>query len=321
MADALTKEAPLTQKVKEVTLFGVKVKEGTNEFKYLSQVDDYDTSKKYVFQLADVVAEREKPVIDARTSRPIPHRQFIPYRNLVLSSQIVWNGSRTHIRYYDGCETIFTTAQPKEKDVIDQLIQQSKRRHFQDGKLVVDGYEKMLLLFLNICSTNGESPFRVKAANGVFIPVNPDAIATVETEKMDNIEKALELAKEASEEKMRIHANYLGIATKDYDSGNDLSVKEIRATYRKYALAHAVDFIKSYGNKSIEVKYYIDKALLDGTINNKLNPNMAAWKKSNSQICDISGLISNEAISERLFEFSQSEAGEEFLVQLKAIYN
>jgi len=33
----------------------------------------------------------------------------------------------------------------------------------------------------------------------------------------------------------------------------------------------------------------------------------------------VSGLKTNEALSQRLFEFSQSEDGEEFLIQLKAI--
>lgn len=134
------------------------------------------------------------------------------------------------------------------------------------------------------------------------------------------IEQAIGYAKEATRTKMLIHANYLGIPTTDWDSGNDLSDNEIRTAYRKEALQNPQNFIETYGNKSIEVKYFIDKALESGLINNKFNSNKATWSSSNSEICDISGLRSPEAIASKLFEFSQLEDGEEFVIQLKSIY-
>lgn len=293
--------------------------DGIKEREALSQ--EWDTEKKYVFQLAARNMEREKPVFDMRTNRPTPHNEFKPFQNLLMSSQIVWDKGRVGIRYYDGCQSLFISEQPKEKEVIDQLIKQTRPRNFLDGKLIIDGYEQMLLLYVSICSTNTESEFRIRDANGIFFPVDKEKKAKAEEAKMNKIEEALELAKNAKEEKMMIHANYLGISTTDYDSGNELTPKEIRAAYRKKALSDADMFISSYGNKSIEIKYYIDKALMDGTINNKLNPNKAAWGNSNNPICDISGLKSNEAIAAKLYEFSMLEEGEEFIIQLKAIYN
>lgn len=307
MANALKEVAPLLEKKWEL------------EESYLNK--EYETGKKYVYQLAAENLDLSKPVIDMRLNRPVPHKKFKPSQNLVMSSQIVWKGQRTNILYYDGCTTIFTADQPKEKDVIDQLKRQTKERKFLDGSLIVEGYDRMLLLFLDICSWNVESPFRTKTANGIFLPMNPDKKANAETAKLDNIEKALDLAKQASEVKMMIHAAYLGINTIDFVSGNELTPKEIRAAYRKRAMEDSQNFIDSYGNKSIEIKYFIDKALMNGTINNKLNANKAAWSTSNSPICDISGLKSNEAIADRLFEFSQTEEGEEFVIQLKALYN
>ncbi len=290
---------------------------GANEKAALAQ--EFDVTKKYVYQLAAENMEPERPVINMRTQRPEPHKKFKPSQNLVLSSQIVWNGSRTNIRYYDGCESIFVSEQPKEKDVIDQLCQQTKRRNFLEGKLIVDGYDKMLLLYLNICSWNCESPFRTSTANQIFIPMNQEKIATVEAVKLDQIEEALKYAREASVTKMMIHASFLGIPTTDYDSGNEMTEKEIRTEYRKVASKFPDKFIESYGNKTLEVKYYIDQALLKGTINNKINVNKAAWGTSGTVICDISGLKTNDAISQKLFEFSQTDEGEEFLIQLKAI--
>ena len=184
-----------------------------------------------------------------------------------------------------------------------------------DGKLVVEGYERMLLLYLNICSWNTDSTFRTNTANGIFTPQNADKIATVESERLDMIEEAMGYAREASTQKMLIHSAYLGIPTTDYDSGNDLTEKQIRTEYRKAASANPKLFIESYGNKGLEIKYFIDKALLKGTINNKVNVNKAAWS-TGTVICDISGLKSNEAISQRLFEFSKTEEGEEFVIQL-----
>jgi hypothetical protein len=236
-----------------------------------------------------------------------------------MTSQIVWNGGRIGIRYYDGCTSIFISDQPKEKDVIDQLIVTTRRRNFLNGKMVIDGYEKMLLLYLNICSWNTESLFRTSTANGIFTPQNADKIATVESDRLDMIEKAMGYAREASLTKMLIHSAYLGIPTEDYDSGNKLTEKEVRTEYRKVASKKPKEFIESYGNKHLEVKYYIDQALLKGIIHNKFNPNKATWKSSNTVICDISGLKNNEAISQALFDFSKTEAGEEFVVQLRAI--
>lgn len=315
MANATTLAAPLKKEFIEVE--GLKVVKDSNEHRALLQ--EFDPSKKYVFQLASENMHTEKPVIDAKTQRPLPHKRFKPFQNLIMTSQIVWNNGRIGIRYYDGCESIFVSQQPKEKDVLDQLIQSTRRRNFLDGKLVVEGYEKMLLLYLSICSWNSESLFKTTTSSAIFVPQNSDKLATAESDKLDMIEEAMSYAREASPTKMRIHSAFLGIPSIDYDSGNELTEKEIRTEYRKAASRNPKLFIESYGNKTLEIKYYIEKALISGVINNKFNPNKATWGNKNTVICDISGLKSNDAIAQRLFEFSQTEEGEEFVVQLKAL--
>lgn len=319
MADALT--AP-QKKVEIVTIWegeiAEQVEKGSKEHKALSQ--EFDHTIKYMFELAQQNPERDLPVINMVTKRPISHVKFSPYRNLILTSQIVWKGQRRTIRYYDGCSTIFSDKQPKDKELIDTLIKQSRPQRFIDGKCGFYGDDKMLLLYMNICSWNGESEFRTRTAEAVFIPVNQDKQASLESSKLDAIETALKYAKEASELKMRIHCDYIGISTIDYDSGNDLTEKELRTKYRKEASRNPEEFIRTYGNKAIEIKYYIDRALREGLISNKFNPNKATWGRSNTEICDISGLKSPEAISQKLFEFSQLEEGEEFVIQLKTLF-
>lgn len=316
MADA-TMIAP--KKKEFVELEGHKIEKGSKEHLILAQ--EFDADIKYMFELAEPSIEREMPIIDVREKRAVPHQKFKPYQNIVMSSQIVWNGQRVNLRYYDGCDSIFVSQQPKDKDVIDQFIKQTRVRAFMEGKFGINGDEKMLLRYMLICSWNGLSEFRTRTANSIFIPLDKGKQALVESSKLDQTETALAYAKEASETKMLIHANYLGIATIDYDSGNELTPKEIRIEYRKRALKDSANFIETYGNKNIEVKYYIDKALEKGLISNKFNPNKATWQKSNSVICDISGLKTNEAIAVKLFEFSSTEEGEEFKIQLTALFN
>lgn len=291
------------------------------EEEYLNM--QFDPGKKYMFELAVKNPERELPVleVDGQRSRPIPTDRFPPYRNIVLTSQIIWKGQRRIIRYYDGCDSIFADEQPKDKETIDQFIGTTRRREFIKGKFGAYGDERMLLLYLNICSWNANSPFRTRSADAIFVSSDTMKIASEESRKLDLTEKALQLAKEASITKMMIHASYLGIPMQDWDSENDYTPEEIRAQYRKRALKDAEGFIESYGNKSIEIKYYINQALIKGLISNKFNPNKATWANSNSVICDISGLRSNDAIAEKIFEFSQLQEGEEFVIQLRALFD
>jgi len=328
MADAL-QDAPLTipkhgrgKQKKTLTENDLVVQKNeplTKEQIVLSQ--KFDTNKKYMFELAKKNPEREQPVMDMSTKRPAPHKEFIPFRNIVYTSQIVWNGDRRILRYYDGCKSIFSDEQPKDRETIEQLIKQTKRRGFQEGKFGAYGDERMLLLYMTIASWNSESEFRTRSADAVWIATNRDKQLSVESQKLDDQMEALKLAQEATEQKMFIHANYLGVPLMDYDSGNEFTTEEVRVKYRKQALRNPSEFISSYGNKKIELKYFINKALEQGLINNKFNKNKATWANSNTEICDISGLRSNEAISDRLFEFACTEEGEEFEIQLRALFS
>lgn len=283
---------------------------------------EFDPQKKYMFELAVQNAERELPVIevDGQKSRAIPTERYKPYQNIVLTSQVIWKGQRRILRYYDGCSSIFADEQPKDKAEIDQFIKVTQPRAFLKGKFGAYGDEKMLLLYMMVCSWNEESPFRTRSANVIFKASDTVKVASAESKKLDETERALQLAKDASRTKMIIHAAFLGIETEDFDSGNPLTDAEIRTKYRRRALQDASYFIDSYGNKSIETKYYINQALIKGIITNKFNPNKATWQNG-KEICDISGLRSNDAIGEKVFEFSQLEDGQEFQIQLKALFS
>lgn len=314
MAHASSKEAPVLEKgtPQKVTTL-------SKEERFLAQV--FDPERKYMFELANQNLPRQLPVIDFRANRPIPHKPYKPYQNIVLSSMIIWKGQRRGVRYYDGCDSIFMDEQPKDKDVIEQYIRQTQRRQFIDGKFGCYGDERMLLLYLLIASWNADSEFRTRSADVIYRAVDAAKKATAESEKLDLIERALELAKNAPLQKMMIHADYLGIPLKDFDSDNDLEEKEIRTSYRLEASRNAKVFVDSYGNKALEMKYYIKKAINQGLIDVLTDPNNAKWKQSGRVICPIAGLRSFEAISDKLLEHSQLEEGEEFKVQLNALFS
>ena len=284
---------------------------------------EFDPEKRYMFELVQKVSERELPVMEVRGNRTlsIPQKKHKPFQNIVLTSQIIWKGQRRMLRYYDGCDTIFVDEQPKDKETIDQLIKQTNkdRLNFLDGTVGFLGYDKMLLMYLFACSWNQDSPFRTPTADTIFLCQNPDKVAEEEASFLDLQEEARDLAKKAPEQKMLMHSKFLGIPLTDWTSGNDLSILQIRTAYRKKALEMPQEFLASYGNEKMEVKYFIEQAIMEGKINNKQNPNKAQWKNG-SVICDISGMKTTEVIAEKLFTFSQTEEGEEFAVQLKALY-
>jgi hypothetical protein len=331
MADAQEIDAPLPKKrqtrAKKVEAKVTTVDVLTEELE-LTPEDQilktkFDPKKKYMFELAEVNAPRELPIMIVQNNKasPEPFRKFKPYCNLVYTSQVTWKGERRNLRYYDGCTSIFQDEQPKDKELMLDLIKRTKRRAFLEGKFGCFGDERMLLLYLMICSWNVDSEFRTRTASEVFRASNPDRMANEGSAKMDAIEKALVLAREATEIKMKVHASYLLIPEIDFESGNEWTPKELRTLYREAAASNPKVFIESYGNKNLETKWYIQKALQAGTISNKYNPNKAAWKGSNTIICDISGIKSQEGILDALFEFSKTEAGEEFAIQLKALYS
>jgi hypothetical protein len=326
MANAETSTAPLKKEgAKEIrveidTFFPAeKVIENSKEHLALTQV--FDTGRKYMYQLANENEQRQNPVIMIQNgvSHVVSHKKYITQRNIIFSSQIVWEGQRRNIRYYDGCTTLFVDKQPQDKDAIAQAISNTKKHNFIEGKAGFYGEERMLLLYLNICSWNVDSPFRTQRADGIFRSLDQNKAAEETSLRVDQMERALSMAKDASQEKMLIHAEFLEIPTMDWDSDNAYTPKEIRAKYREYAINNPSHFIETYGNKNIEVEYRIKKALEKGTITNKNNPNKATWGSKGTVICDISGLKSQEAIAKKIFEYSQTDEGSEFLMQLKAL--
>lgn len=290
-----------------------------------------DINTRYAYVLSQKNDVRGKVYDENGNKRE--EQPYKPYLNLLLRSSIVWDGSvdpfskkprakgRHQIRYYDGCTTLFVDEQPREKEVIDQLLSATRQLSFAYGFLFVYGYDSLLKIYLDWCSYNEDSPYRIPKSNAIFKAVNTEKQSKEEELKLELEDEVREMAKNATPKKMRIHAKYLGIPFEDSVTMQPLSDKAIRIEYRKAANSNPDHFKKSFNDKTIEISTWISEAIMTGQISTGVIPNSAVWTKGNTIICNTSGLKAHNLIVEKLVEFSQIEEGFDFLTQLKALYN
>jgi hypothetical protein len=129
------------------------------------------------------------------------------------------------------------------------------------------------------------------------------------------------MAKKATPKHMRIHARFLKISEIDDKTMRALSDDAIRVEYRKMAMHDPANFIKTFNDKSIHIKHWIEKALASGELSTSLIPNRVVWSKRGVEVCDISGLQTTDGILNKLIEFAQTDLGVEFKEHLEAFYN
>lgn len=290
-----------------------------------------DINTRYAYVLAQENEVRGKVFDENGNKRD--EVKYKPYLNLLTRSSIVWPGGddpfsgkprakgRHQIRYYDGCTTLFADDQPKEKDTIDQLLSASRQLTFDYGYLFVYGYDTLLKLYMDWCSYNDESPYRIPNFKAIFKSVNTEKESLKEAALLELEDEARELAKNAPVKKMRIHAKYLGVPDTDQITMQPLTDTAIRVEYRKAAKENPTLFKKSYNDKTIEINTWVMEALNTGQISTDLIPNSAVWAKGGTVICGTDGLKDRVLIAEKIVEFTQTEDGSDTLVQLKALYS
>lgn len=290
-----------------------------------------DINTKYAYVLAQENEKRGRVYDENGVARDeVKHK---PYLNVILRSSIVWDGredpfsgkprakGRQGIRYYDGCTTLFMDDQPKEKETIDSLLGATREVVFNHGYLFIYGYDALLKVYLDWCSYNEDSAFRIPNSPAKFKMVNSEKESQQDEALLELEDKARDLAKNAPVKKMRIHAAYLGLPFIDAITGHDLSESAIRTEYRKEAKRMPKRFVESYNDKTIEVSTWIADALSTGKISTKKRPNSALLMPGEVFLCDISGLKDNDLIIQKLVELTQTEEGSDLLAQLKSLYS
>lgn len=309
--------------------------------KVLEQPSIEDFDKKYSYVLA--VKPEERPLVfDGNTGKELKSPEYKTGRlNVLLRSSIVWDGSDAEyetkddpnskllsghrpgmytIRYYDGCSTLFEDQQPKDREQIEALTKSTREIFFLDGYLHVDGSDVMLKKYLDICSWNADSTYRSKRVQPIFQLANPDVVAEKLDESLDKLEEALALAKKAPDNKMMIHAAFLGVELVDPRTSIEHSTKVVRVKYREMAKLHPAKFVESFNDDGIQVAGWINKAMIEGVVSTSIIPNKAIWKDGGSIICDLTGLKAEDSILNRLVEFAKSDIGIGFKEMLEKLY-
>lgn len=263
---------------------------------------------------------------------PIKEPEYQKRKNLLLRSSMNWPGGidpftgkerrkgRYLIRYYDGCTTLFIDDQPKDPTIIEPLVAGTKELFFNYGYLSIDEYDTMLKTYCDWASWNEGSPYRNNRVNAIFKLLDTEELRREEAANMDKVEEALLLAKKATVKHMRVHARYLEISDIDPQTMRALSDDAIRTEYRKAAMHNSADFIKSYNDKSIHLKHWINLAMASGDLSSTLIPNRVVWSKIGVEVCDTTGLMTNDGILNRLIELAKTEAGTEFRERLETLY-
>jgi len=290
-----------------------------------------DLNTKYAYVLPEKNEKRNNVFDEKGRLRSEP--DYKPRLNLLTRSSILWPGGkdpfsqkdrpagRYLIRYYDGCTTLFIDDQPKDKETIDQFVSNTRELYFLNGYLYCFGYDTMLKNYLDWCSWNENSPYRVPTIDVKFKAIDSERQSKIEAENIDKMEEALLLAKKATVKKMRMHCKFLGVAMEDYVTNIALSDDALRTAYRKEAQANPKVFVDTFNDDSIQMVSWVETAIETGEISTSIIPSKAVWAKKGAEICDMSGIKSKEGIVNKLVELSKTTEGEEFAAQLKAIYN
>jgi hypothetical protein len=314
----------------------------TKSKKKVGEVSAEDFDKKFGYVLFVKNDERGK-IYDGYNGREVRGPEYKPRQNILLRSTIIWDGSdavyedpknpqsklisghkpgRQIIRYFDGCPTLFEDEQLKmyDRETINRMVDSTKEYFFQRGYFYVQGNDTMLKQYMDICSWNADSEYRVPTVQPIFKTLDVESSAVVLEDTLDALEEALTLAKKASESKMLIHAEFLGVELVDPNTTNPHTTKVIRAKYREAAMKNPSEFVKTYNDDSIQIEGWLKKALLEQKLSTTIIPNQAVWKNTGAPICDISGLKTQEGILNKLIEFTKSNDGEFFKSILEKEY-
>lgn len=295
--------------------------------KELSLLEAIDSDLKYAYVLINKNPRRGG--VFNENGQPVVEQEFKTGLNVLFSSSIIWPGGKDpfsgkerpegkyFIRYYDGCSTLFKDNQPEQKETIDALTTNTVMRNFGHGYLFIDGFDKMLKIFMDWTSLNEDSPYRNPKVFPSFKSVSPEKSLLSDGELLELEDKASDLAKNAPKAKMISHANFLEISMVDDITQVKYSDEAIRIAYRKKAKENPAYFIATFNDESMEFKYKIRQLIITGKLSISLIPNSLTWVNSGTPALDISGLQDINQIVNKAAGFGQTEDGKEFSDKVK----
>lgn len=271
----------------------------------------------------------EQQMVDiAMEENPLPKQEFVIFKLVdtnkrggvyIPTEDDVVNPTTKkveRIRLLSGVDSIWMKDQ---KDLPDDYVKVNRREmKFPRGTKIlrVPIWDTQFLEFARICRHNIGSPNRKSGSRFEFFEYDPLAQQKAALEKeMLEMEMVLVATKEPIE-KVRKHANYLGIVAVD-EFGIPKTDEGIRREYMLAAKRNPQRFKQSLGSKEVEVSYLVKRAILDAKIDlGGAHGGMVSWANG-GQICRIPA---NRKANEYLLELAMtnSEEGKKFLHQLES---
>jgi hypothetical protein len=235
-----------------------------------------DFNKVYSFVLTKTY-EMYKPVdgdTGKKTVNPYPPIYKLPSEGRTIDDA---TGKNRMWRCVKGMDTIWVDEQDGiEVTTLDDL----EDLVFNDGKLVVRGFEKnKLAALLNQDSYEGKK-YRRNDIPSAFKLVDEDLEISKTLDSLDTEYEALKIAKECSDEEMLPFAHVLGINTGS-------SVNSIRKDFILKAKANPKYFVKYFVDPKNEIIYNIYKAMAENIISSSVVEGKLVWTESRKLIMDI----------------------------------
>ena len=224
-------------------------------------------------------------------------------------------GGVERMRLLAGVDTVW---QKDQKELTPLYINQNGRSiSFPRGvrMIQIPEWDKTALTFARLCSHNIGSKSRKAGSKFEFYEYNP---AKEQEEALHREEFELDMAIEAKNmpaEKMKKHANFLGIrATDDY--GFAKTDDGIRREYVIYAKRNPELFNKTKGSKEVEINWLVRKAISDAKIEVNREPGKIYWANGGGLICHCPATITPDRHLTDL-ALTPSEDGIRFKEQLE----
>jgi hypothetical protein len=234
---------------------------------------------------------------------------YPPYKQFPNTDVIAWEGGERMIRYLRGFDSIFVDEQEKGGRIIPEATLNNPKNKFEiiEGEIKVRPHEKTKLQFLDMCNRNIDSEYRTGKIEPIFGRYSEEKNVTKLIEKQSQQREAMKKAFAASENQIAFHAPYLGIAMIDPATNSQRTFEAVQADYQQMALDHPSNFLKTFDDEDLKLKFYIQKAISDNIISLGLIKGKAVWVHGKDEVCDIAdGVKPVDAI----FNFCQLKAGE-----------
>ena len=207
-----------------------------------------------------------------------------------------------------------------QKDLQQDYINSNRRSFiFEDRVLRLPAWDEQAIDFLRLTRHYIDNPNRKTGSKHEFFEWNPQKQAEASMREEMLVVDAMGVAFQASGEKMRKHALFLGIQFSD-ELGEIKSDEAIKRDYLLYAKNNAKRFMETIDSPLVEVKYLVTKAIRDSKIDIGREKNKAYFANGGGFIISIpQGSRPVDVLSE--FATNGTEEGKDFLNNLRKVIN